>query len=207
MTYIRAASLQLAFALVVSSAGPASAQLGGGGVNLAGVGHEKGASTARVFIVEFGDFGCSYCARFAAETYPQIDSAYISKGAVRWKMVPYVTGMFRNSREVTEASECAAVQGKFWPMHDLLYQRRKEWMASTNIRALISRYVAELRLDGPAFARCSMDPNIAERIRRNDAMAARLNIRGTPTFFANGRVIPGAIPWELFRQVIEELSR
>jgi protein-disulfide isomerase len=52
-----------------------------------------------------------------------------------------------------------------------------------------------------------MDPNIAERIRRNDAMAARLNIRGTPTFFANGRVIPGAIPWELFRQVIEELSR
>jgi protein-disulfide isomerase len=92
-------------------------------------------------------------------------------------------------------------------MHDLLYQRRKEWMASTNIRALISRYIAELRLDGPAFARCSMDPNIAERIRRNDAMAARLNIRGTPTFVANGRVIPGAIPWELFRQVIEELSR
>jgi protein-disulfide isomerase len=197
----------VAFGLVAFLAPTAAAQLGGGGVNLAGVGHDKGVPTARVFIVEFGDFGCSYCAKFAAETYGQLDSAYIAKGTVRWKMVPYVTGMFRNSREVTEAAECAAVQGKFWPMHDLLFQRRKEWMASGSIRTLISRYVAELRLDAPAFARCSMNPAIAARIRQNDVLASRLGIRGTPTFFVNGRVIPGAVPFDLFRQVIEEAGR
>jgi protein-disulfide isomerase len=208
MRFRHRVSLLGALALSAAFTASARAQLGGGGgVNLAGVGHDKGARTSPVFIVEFGDFGCSYCAKFAAETYGRIDSAYIAKGQVRWKMVPYVTGMFRNSREVTEAAECAAEQGKFWPMHDLLFQRRREWMASGNVRALITRWGAELQLDASAFARCAMNPNIAERIRRNDAFAARLGIRGTPTFFVNGRVIPGAIPWELFRQVIDEASR
>ncbi|HEX9563872.1 MAG TPA: DsbA family protein [Gemmatimonadaceae bacterium] len=186
---------------------PATAQPGGGGVSLAGVGHDKGGASARVFIVEFGDFGCSYCARFAAETYPRIDSAYIAKGAVRWKMIPYVTGMFRNSREVAEAAECAGEQGAFFEMHDLLFARRKEWMASANIRALVAKYAAELKLNPAAFARCGMNPAIGARIRRNDALAASLQIRGTPTFFVNGRIVPGAIPFDLFQQVIDAAQR
>jgi protein-disulfide isomerase len=195
--------------LVAASAALATTTLSAqsGGVPLAGIGHDKGGATARVFIVEFGDFGCSYCARFAAETYPRLDSAYIANGTVRWKMVPYVTGMFRNSREVAEAAECAAEQGAFWEMHDLLFARRKEWMASSNIRALVARYAADLKLNPAAFARCGMNPAIGSRIRRNDAIAATLQIRGTPTFFVNGRVVPGAIPFDLFQQVIEAAAR
>ncbi len=153
--------------------------------------------------MEFGDFGCGYCAKFAAETYPKLDSAYISTGVVRWKMVPFVTGMFRNSREVAEAAECAGEQGAFWKMHDLLYEKRKEWMASRDIRALVTRYARGLKLDVAAFARCGLNPGIRQRIAGNDAIANRLSIRGTPTFFVNGRVIPGAIPFDVFRQVIE----
>lgn len=195
----------LVLAALALSATAARAQTGG--VSLAGVGHDKGGGGARVFIVEFGDFGCSYCARFAAETWPKIDSAYIARGTVRWKMVPYVTGMFRNSREVAEAAECAAEQGAFWEMHDLLYARRKEWMAAANIRELVGRYAAELKLNAAAFARCGLNPAIGARIRRNDGIAAALQIRGTPTFFVNGRIVPGAIPFDLFRQVIEEAGR
>lgn len=194
---------KLMVVLALLWASSASAQLSGGGISLAGVGHDLGATTARVFIVEFGDFGCSYCARFAAETYPKIDSAYIASGIVRWKMVPFVTGMFRNSREVAEAAECAAEQGEFWKMHDLLYAKRKEWMASSDIRGLVARYVVQLKLDRTAFGRCAMNPAIRQRIQAHDALAQRLAIRGTPTFFVNGRVIPGAIPFDLFRQVID----
>src|SRR5688572_31659619 len=100
----------LAACLFTSLAG---AQSNGGGVSLAGVGHDLGTVGARVFIVEFADFGCSYCAKFDHETYPKIDSAYISKGIVRFKMIPFVVGMFKNSREVAEAAECSAEQGKF----------------------------------------------------------------------------------------------
>lgn len=198
----------LAIALGLILAGRAEAQRsGGGGVSLAGIGHDVGTATARVFIVEFGDFGCGYCAKFNVETYPKIDSAYIKAGIVRWKVIPFVSGMFRNSREVAEASECAAEQGSFWKMHDLLYLKRKEWMASADIRSLVAKYAAQLNLDRAAFGRCVMNPEIKRRIMRHDAIAQRLGFRGTPTFFVNGRVVPGAIPFELFQQVIAAAVR
>jgi protein-disulfide isomerase len=198
---------RLTFAVGLLSASTAGAQLSGGGISLAGVGHDAGRPTARVFVVEFADFGCSYCAKFASETLTKIDSVYMSKGIVRWKMVPFVTGMFRNSREVAEAAECAGEQGAFWKMHDLLYAKRKEWMATKDIRALITRYVTQLKLDGAAFGRCALNPQIRARIQRHDAIAQQLSIRGTPTFYVNGRVIPGAIPYELFAQVIDAAAK
>lgn len=205
--WLRKALRLAAVAIVALLSRPAPASAQGGGISLAGIGHDKGGGSARVFIVEFGDFGCSYCAKFAAETEKQIDSAFIRTGVVRWKMVPYVTGMFRNSREVAEAAECAAEQDAFWPMHDLLFARRKEWMASKDIRGLIAKYATELKLNMAAFARCGMNPAIGARIRRHDQLAAQLQIRGTPTFYVNGQVIPGAIDFPLFRQVIEQAAR
>lgn len=180
---------------------------GGGGISLAGIGHDIGRAQSRVFIVEFADFGCGYCARFNEETYPKIDSAYIKAGIVRWKTIPFVTGMFRNSQEVAEASECAAAQGSFLQMHDLLYTKRKEWMASADIRSLVAKYATQLNLDRAAFARCSMNPEIKRRIMRHTAIAQQLGIRGTPTFYVNGRVVPGAIPFDLFSQVITAAAK
>jgi protein-disulfide isomerase len=199
----------LAFAALMVAPALASSQYAnpGGGVSLAGVGHDRGGAAARVFIVEFGDFGCSYCAKFNVETFPKIDSAYIGGGTVRWKMVPFVTGMFKNSREVAEAAECAGEQGGFWRMHDLLYAKRKEWMASKDIRALVVKYASQVNLDLPTFGRCQMNPEIRRRILRHDALAQQLAIRGTPTFYVNGRVVPGAIPFDLFQQVITQAAR
>jgi protein-disulfide isomerase len=183
------------------------AQGGGGGISVAGAGHDRGDSTARVYIIEFGDFGCSYCAKFAAETYPAIDSAFIRTGTVRWKYIPYVTGMFRNAREVAEGAECAAEQGAFWKMHDLLFQRRKEWMAAKAPRTLVARYASELKLDGAAFARCTMGTAARTRVARHDAIAGAVGVHVTPTFFVNGRLVRGAIPFALFKRVIEEADR
>jgi protein-disulfide isomerase len=194
-------------ALMLAPAHASSQYRPSGGVSLAGVGYDRGVAAARVFIVEFGDFGCSYCAKFNVETFPKIDSAYIAGGIVRWKMVPFVTGMFKNSREVAEAAECAGEQGGFWKMHDLLYAKRKEWMASKDIRALVVKYATQVKLDLPPFGRCLMNPEIRRRIMRNDALAQQLSIRGTPTFYVNGRVVPGAVPFDVFQQVIAQAAR
>ena len=191
------------FALGFLVGSPVRAQ-NGGGVSVAGIGHDLGVATAKVFIVEFADFGCGYCSKFAFDQYPKIDSTYIKKGVVRWKMVPFVTGMFRNSREVAEAAECSAEQGAFWKMHDLLYKRQKEWKTSSSIGSLISKYATELKLDRTALSRCLLNPEIRKRIQRHDALAQQLSVRGTPTFFVNGRVVPGAIPFDLFQRVIVE---
>ena len=194
--------------ILVSAPAIASAQAGnGGGVSLAGIGHDTGSTRAKVFVVEFADFGCGYCARWNVETYPKVDSAHIKSGLVRFKMVPFVTGMFRNSRDVAEAAECAAEQGGFWKMHDLLYEKRREWMASTDIKSQINKYVAQLKLQPGPFARCMMNPEVKRRIQRHDAIASQLAIRGTPTFFVNGRIIPGAVPFDLFAQVVTAATR
>lgn len=207
MSFPDAAWIGLVVATAVLAPTATAPAQGGRGVSVVGVGHDKGQTTATVYIIEFGDFGCSYCAKFAAETYPAIDSLYIRTGRVRWKYIPFVTGMFKNSREVSEAAECAGEQGQFWRMHDLLYQRRKEWMGAKAVRTLIARYAKELQLDAAAFARCVLDPKIRARIAHHDALAGGLSIRGTPTFFVNGRMVPGAIPLELFKQVIEAAAR
>ena len=80
-------------------------------------------------------------------------------------------------------------------------------MASTNIRAQIDKYVAELQLQPAPFARCMMNPETKRRIQRHDAVAAQLSIRGTPTFFVNGRIVPGSVPFDLFSQVIQAAAR
>jgi protein-disulfide isomerase len=178
--------------LLVSAPALAAAQGRNGGVSLAGIGHDTGSSKAKVFVVEFADFGCGYCARWNVETHPKVDSAHIKTGIVRFKMVP---------------SECAAEQGAFWKMHDLLYAKRKEWMASSDIKAQINKYVTQLQLQPAPFARCLMNPETKRRIQRHDAIAAQLAIRGTPTFFVNGRIIPGSVPFDLFSQVIQAAAK
>ena len=193
--------------ILVSSPAIAGAQSRDNGVSIAGIGHDTGSMRAKVFVVEFADFGCGYCARWNVETYPKVDSAYIKSGLVRFKMVPFVTGMFRNSRDVAEAAECAGEQGEFWKMHDLLYEKRKEWMASSDIKSQINKYATQLKLQPGPFARCLMNPEITQRVQRHDAIASQLAIRGTPTFFVNGRVIPGSIPFDLFSQVITAAMR
>jgi len=198
----------LVAALALGTASAAPAQSSGAGVSLAGVGHDLGtASRAKVMIVEFADYGCSYCAKFAHETFRQIDSAYIRTGVVLFKYVPFVTGNFRNAREVTEAAECAGEQNAYWKMHDLLFDRRKEWMSTSDIKTAIARYAQELKLDAKRLSFCQMSTGARRNIAHNDLLATTLGIRATPTFFVNGRMVPGAIPFDLFRQVIEGALR
>ena len=177
------------------------------GVSLAGIGHDEGGAAAGVFIVEFADFGCGYCAKFNVETFPRIRTAYIEPGIVRMKMVPFVTGMFKHSKDVAEAAECAADQSAFRRMHDLLYVKRKEWQTSKDIRVTIDGYAKQLGLDRTAFGRCLMNPEIALRVQRHTELARQLGVSGTPTFFVNGRRVPGAVPYEVFQQVIASVSR
>lgn len=176
-------------------------------ISIAGMGHDKGTPGAPVYMVEFGDFGCGYCAKFAQETWPILDSLYLRTGRLRFKYVPFVTGMFRHSRDVSIAAECAGEQQAFWKMHDLLYERRTEWMKAKSIHALLGQWARELRLNEGTFARCTSGKAAAARIDRNTEVANSLYIRGTPTFFVNGQVIPGLAPLEIFKQIIEGAKR
>jgi hypothetical protein len=77
-------------------------------------------------IIEFGDFACPACAAFARETTAEIEREWIMTGRARLQFIPI--DVFRTGRLAARAAECAAEQDAFWPMHDLLYARQKEWL-------------------------------------------------------------------------------
>jgi protein-disulfide isomerase len=187
------------------SGGASSARAGSPGspqrVPLNKLGFDRGRPDAPVLVLEFSDFGCPYCSRFALQTLPQIDSEFIAKGTVRWKYVPFVMGMFPNGGEAARAAECAADQDRsqFWRMHDKLYGNQREWRGTTDPETLFLGYAKSLGLDEKAFAACYGSDHVKNLIAANNEMAARLGVQATPTFFVNGVRIQGALPIEQFR--------
>lgn len=193
-------------ALLLAWAAPAHAQvmarmivtLGNKTVALDGAGYQRGNASADVWVVEFADFGCGYCEKFHLETEPVFDSLYIDKGRVFWKYVPFTIGRFPNATEAAETSICAAEQGKFFPMHHQLYRTRKEWMKARDVRALMAQYAARLKLDPTRYQACIASARPGEQLQKNNALATSLYVRGTPTFFINGEVVPGSLPTDVF---------
>jgi protein-disulfide isomerase len=198
MFRLLALPLALLLALPASAAAQKKVQVAERVISLDGYGIAKGKPKAPVWIVELADFGCGYCAKFAAETMPGLDSLFTDKGKVQWQYVPFVIGMFPNAREAAEGAICANEQGKFWPMHDKLYQNRKAWMASKSPTLLVARYASEAGVDAATYGKCVKGKGVSETLARNNALAKSLLVRGTPTFVINGEIVPGALPRDIF---------
>ena len=184
--FLRLLTLGFALALPAVAGAQMRVQLAERTVSLDGFGVAKGKPGAPIWIVELADFGCGYCAKFAVETMPALDSLYTKTGKVYWRFVPFVLGMFPNAKEAAEGSLCAAEQGKFWPMHDKLYEGRKAWMASKTPAALVARFAADAGVNPVAYSRCIKGKSVSETLARNNALARSLYVRGTPTFIING---------------------
>lgn len=188
--------------------GPAAAAAGTGAA-IAGqdpasfdVGHVLGDPDAPVAVVEFSDFGCPYCARFARATLPQIRDELIDEGLVRWRYVPVTFG-FAGGDVMGAAAECAAREGgsdTFWEVHDLFYSRQVA-LQGPDARARILDWLTELDLDRDAIDRCMDAPSTRALLTRHNQVAQEWYVRGTPTFLINGVPMSGAMPIEFFRKV------
>jgi len=174
-----------------------------------GPGFDRGAARAPVTVLEFSDFGCPYCARFAAETYPALAAEFVATGRVRWKYVPFALGIFANGDEAARAGECAADQGKpaFGRMHDHLFADQEEWKAAPDAAPVFRALAAAARLDTARFAACYASDEPSRRVHASDALADQMAVRATPTFFVNGRRVEGALSVDEFRTVLLDALR
>lgn len=166
------------------------------------VGHTMGDPAAPIVVVEFSDFGCPYCARFARATLPTVKQEFINQGLVRWRYVPVTFG-FPGGELMGAAAECAARQGgsaTFWTVHDLFYARQVA-LRGEDARPRLLSWLAELGLDRAALDACIDDPATRRLLDRNNEASQRWYVRGTPTFVVNGVPMAGAVPIEFFRQV------
>lgn len=167
--------------------------------------HEMAAPGAEVTVVEFSDFGCKYCGQFHRETLPALRRDYVATGRVRWRMVPFVLGIFPNGEEAMRAAGCVAEQGEnaFWAMHDTLFARQADWKETTYVDQLFRSFAVLAGADGDAFTACYQGPRAGDRVAAARALATRTGVRSTPTFFVEGKMIQGALPGPEFRRVLD----
>ncbi len=107
------------------------------------------------------------------------------------------------AQKAAEAAECAGLQEAYWPMHDLLFARQSEWSGRGQFVDRAVGYAEELGLDGAAFRACLEEGTFAAEVQADLQEGVRAGVRGTPTFFINGKPIVGALPYENIRQAIE----
>jgi protein-disulfide isomerase len=159
-----------------------------------------GSADAPVWIVEFSDFQCGFCRKFWQDTLPKLKNAYISKGNVRFTYRHFAV-LGKPSEHAALAAECAAAQKKFWPYHDKLFANLGHALFT---EANLKRFAREVGLNGNEFGACLAAERYGEKVQRETATAAYLGGRGTPLFFINHKLLPGAQPYSIFEKIIEE---
>ncbi len=149
----------------------------------------KGNPDAPVKVVEYADYQCPHCAAYAREIEPTIDSQYVETGKIQMVYHEFPLPQFPYAIKTAEAGRCAGEQGKFWPMHDLLFQRQRDWTDDPNITARLAAYAAELGMDRAAFERCLSGGKWTAAITAAAESGMKAGIQSTPTFEVDGKQV------------------
>jgi protein-disulfide isomerase len=155
-----------------------------------------GPKTAKVTIIEFSDFQCPFCTR-VVPTVHELVKKYPKDVRIAFKHLPLP--MHPNAPLAAEASLAAHEQGKFWPMHDKLFENQR-----TLDRASIDKYAGEIGLDVAKFKAALDSGKYKARVQKDAAMASNFGVNGTPAFFINGRFLSGALPLEQFEAKVKD---
>jgi len=161
---------------------------------------QKGSAEAKVTIVEWSDFQCPFCGR-VSDTLRQIERSYGSDVRFVFKHNPLP--MHPDAPYAAKASIAADKQGKFWQMHDKLFEANNSRQQDALKQDKVDAMAREIGLDMERYQRDVNAPETAQVIRDDQAQAARLGANGTPHFFIDGARVSGAMPYESFKAVID----
>ena len=165
---------------------------------VASQGYVMGSPTAPLEIIEFGDFECPACGRFAVLTEPDVRKNFIDAGKVRWRFIDYPLPMHRNTWQASRAAACADEQGKFWPFHDLLYQNQDRWNSETtgDPDKVMKEYGRQLGLNSQQFDQCVDSKKYQAKIQAHLVLAEQRKVQSTPTFIIGDQQVASALPYD-----------
>lgn len=149
----------------------------------------RGTNTARVAIIEYSDFDCSFCAKYARNVFPRIDREYVKPGKIRYFFRDLPERDATNAWLKARAARCAGDQSKFWEMHDLLFSEQGASGPDLNALARI------LGLDMETFGTCLSTQKYLENIQRSADGARRMDVFGTPAFLIGTVTKDGDFVW------------
>ena len=163
--------------------------------------HVRGSLTAKVVVVEYGDFQCPACAAYAS-LLKQTYEIYKGQVAIVFRHFPLVE-IHTNALAGASAAEAAGMQGKFFEMSDILYTNQKDWSLLANTDDILNSYAKTLGLDVNKFQVDLKSKAVEDAVKAGREQAKSLGLSGTPTLFVNGKIIPLPNSGEEFQKVIE----
>jgi protein-disulfide isomerase len=164
--------------------------------------HMTGQKNAKVTLVEFGDYQCPAC----GAAYPitkQILAAYQSNPDFNFVFRNFPLPMHLNAPMAAEAAEAAAEQGKFWEMHDKLYETQNVWSDLPSPLDTFTQYAKDLGLDAAKFKTEVQQNKFASVIQADQADGNAVGLNATPTFYVNGQVIVGVPDLQSLKDLID----
>jgi protein-disulfide isomerase len=150
--------------------------------------HIKGEGAKNVTLIEYGDFQCPVCALYEP-TIRQVYEQFKKDIYFQFRHLPLVS-IHPNAFAAARAAEAAAMQNKFWEMHDKLYDNQRLWSNSNNVLALFKNYAREIGLDVEKFSADYAKSEVNDAINADLAEFAKTGQnQATPTFFLDGKHI------------------
>ncbi|HEY0365665.1 MAG TPA: thioredoxin domain-containing protein [Pyrinomonadaceae bacterium] len=168
--------------------------------------HVLGPANAPVRLEEFGDFECPPCGIFHP-ILEQMKAEFGDKLSITFREFPLVP-THQHALAAASAAEAAGLQGKFWEMHDLIYEHQNDWKKEFDVRPIFEGYAKQIGLDVDRYKRDMNGDLVAQRIFADGKRGHSLGVKGTPTVFINGREVPFEnLPAEKLRVVIQNELR
>ncbi|MGI9044128.1 MAG: DsbA family protein [Gemmatimonadaceae bacterium] len=168
-------------------------------------GYTRGNPDAPVHIIEFADFECPGCAQFATVTEPDVKTRIVDAGLARFTFYDFPLPQHRNSQPAHNAAACADDQGRFWEMHDRIFQGQDQWntQAASNPKPFFERYAAQVGLNVKVWETCYDQRKHQGRLMANMAEGERRRVSSTPTFIIGDRMYPGALPYDMLKAAVD----
>src|SRR5689334_20084698 len=169
-----------------------------------------GDKKARLVLVEFSDFQCPFCARFVHETLPEIEKDYIKTGKLKYVFRDFpITSAHKDAFKAALAAGCALDQGKFWEMHDRLFENQAAFTVYN-----LTQSAEAIGLNKEKFQKCLENNEYATEVQNDFAEGLRAGVNQTPIFFLGLTepnspkvkvltVISGAKPYAVFKAAID----
>jgi protein-disulfide isomerase len=163
--------------------------------------HSIGEAKAPVTLEEFGDFQCPPCG-LLHPVLKTLEHEFGPRLRIIFREFPLVP-THQHATAAARSAEAAGMQGKFWEMHDLLYENQATWSNAFDVRPIFEAFATKIGLDVEKFKRDVASDPVAQRIFMDGKRARSLGVVGTPTVFLNGREVPfESLPTDKLRVLI-----
>ena len=172
-------------------------------------GYTMGKPDAPVQIIEFADFECPGCSQFAILTEPDVRKRIIETGLANFTFFDFPLPQHKNSPAAHMAAACANDQGKFWEMHDKIFNGQDQWntQAADNPKPFFERYASDIGLNTSVWETCYDSRRHQGRIQANMADGERRMVRSTPTFIIGTKLYPGALPYDVLKAIVDSATQ